>query len=199
MLQKMSFLVVAALLGAALLSTASRADDEGALPSQVLLRDGPGDVWQEDLRSGARSRVGAVPTADVTRARVVHGHYAVRVRMWFVDLRRAGSAVYTVRMLTGGRLGYALVDIEAAKGQWRGSPHFSAWWNDNIECTRLTHGIDYAADVVTIRIPRNCLRTPSWVRVRLDSSMSSDAPVDYYDNPHNHRFSHPYTERLHRG
>jgi hypothetical protein len=67
-------------------------------------------------------------------------------------------------------------------------------------CPGMTHRINYATNVVRMRIPRSCLGRPRWVRVALYNAMTTTAdhpqPDDVYvDNPHdNQSFNGGYTQ-----
>ena len=93
--------------------------------------------------------------------------------------------------------------VTSAPGARRGTHDFEG--GNGTRCRRMTHRINYATNVVSIRIPRRCLERPRWVRVGLDNALliegsnGEDQNV-YMDNPHNHEsFSDEVTRRLYRG
>ena len=176
--------VAAAVAGVAPTAAASE-----ARPSRMVLRDGTGDVWafRTDGASSDWTRE-ARPSADVVRAVVRHGPHAVRVRVRFLDLRRVGL-FQSVR-----------VSISADDGE---TGEFSAWvlaqpharggealWEesgsgrDPVTCEGLRHRINYASNVVRVRVPRACMRFPESVQVAVSNELETSSTV-YVDNPHN--------------
>ena len=90
---KLALLATAAIVVVATPATAHTASDATAAPGlaghAIVLKDGSGDVWTfSDSTVGYE--LAAQPAADVLRARVSHGSYAVSIRMVFDDLQRLG-------------------------------------------------------------------------------------------------------------
>lgn len=160
-------------------------------PSQVVLRDGPGDVWTgTDNQDVSRwVEAGPRPAFDVTRMRVVHGSDTVAARMRFADLRRRGELIYIVKVRTPELTARALV--YSGEGFGAGQ-HMLVEDNEEwaeIPCRGMVHRVDFARDVVDVRIPSQCVDDPSWVQVQaLDFAWVEGRRVmGYTDNPHNHR------------
>jgi hypothetical protein len=175
--------------------------------SRVVLRDGGGDVWRDDLASGERTAVHGHLESDLLRATARHRTHAVVVRFHFADLRRVGQQQTQAAFIrTPKRLYLAMVMSFPHKRA--GRPHLEDWSppvdGSLIRCDGLSHHISYRRDVVTLRVPRSCLRYPRWVRVKLHNYTVADASVDsgrtYLDNPHN-RQADPdaFTRRIYRG
>ena len=128
------------------------------------------------------------------RARVSHGSYAVSIRMVFDDLQRLGIQWFYVQVHTPGvtswfiletkdgqRQGTAFQDVE---GEWARAP-----WIDR--------HIDYASDVVTLRVPRSMLGGPPWVRVRVRNELGLPDGAFFTDNPTTPDPETVFTPRLH--
>jgi hypothetical protein len=61
----------------------------------------------------------------------------------------------------------------------------------------VSDDIDYAADVVTLRIARSLLDRPAWVRVRLSNQLGlTDGSTFFTDNPSTAGVAAEFTPRL---
>lgn len=147
----------------------------------VVLHDGPGDVWTfSDSTSGYE--LAAQPAADVLRARVTHGSYAVTVRMVFDDLQRGNIQWYYCDVHTPGATAWFILE---ARGHGKGT-FYQDVEGEWLPVPRVSHHIDYASDVVTMRIPRTVLGKfgdPPWVRVRLHNVLRLPDATFFTDNP----------------
>ena len=186
---RLAVLVAAAALLAACPGTASAAPAGPA----VVLHDGPGDVW-----TFSNDTVGYLPAtqpaADVLRARVTHGSFAVSVRLVFDDLQRVDSQWYYCDLHTPGLTSRFVV--EAEEGRWRGRAlqQIDGEW---VRVPGLSHQIDYSSDVVTLRIPRTLIGRPPWVRVRLRNELGlPDHNTFFTDNPMTAGPTSDFTARL---
>jgi hypothetical protein len=178
----------AALLFTALPDAVAR--EEG--PSRAVLKDRAGDVWRVNVRTSEWTKVGRLPAADVRRAVVSHRSHVVLGRMRFVNLRRVGWQSYDVGLTTPRAIFFATVTStpRARAGRHALSDGPSG---TPVTCSGLSHRIDYAADLMTVRVPRSCLAHPRWVRANLGNRLVlGERPHrrHYADNPHN-RF--PYS------
>jgi hypothetical protein len=192
---------LALLAAAALILTASRADGS-ALGSDavtrggddahiVQLRDGRGDTWSYTDVSGYEPI--AQPAADVLRARVTHGQYAVGVRMVFDDLSRTGTMWYRVEIHSPGTTSWYIVEA--------GSRHYNGIAYQDVEgewvqVPGLSNSIDYADDVMTFRVRRAVLGNPPWVRVRLYDDLGLPDHTFFTDNPMNAGPRSAFTPRI---
>jgi hypothetical protein len=198
MVQKLCAALGSGVLCVAMMTAVAPVADADEVPTAIVLRDGPGDVWTSGHgESGLRKT--DFPSADVTRAFIRHATYAVRIRMRFADLRRVGVQVYDVSIGTP-RTSY-FVELLSAPGARRGRHAFDG---SQRTCRRMTHRIDYANNVVSMRIPRRCLGRPRWVTVGINSGLDIErngARTLYFDNPHNHEPINRTegTRRLYRG
>jgi hypothetical protein len=181
-----------------LATTVDRAAAVEDIPSRVVLHDGTGDVWTVS-GDGEEFTKTSYPTADVTRAVVKHGHYAIRIRMRFADLRRVGFQAFEA-MIFNPRRGDDLASVGSGPGARQGTHQ---WEAGESRCRGFTHTINYDTNWVTMRIPRSCLGRPPWVKVSLYNFTSigdeESSTTHYTDNPHNHKeSSFTYTRRLYR-
>lgn len=164
--------------------------------SAVTLRDGSADVWTAPVGGDAYRLTPERRVGDVLRMRVVHRHRAVTVRLTFVELRRKGEWAheFAIRRKTGPM--YA--QVESTGRRPAGRHHLWQQDGDRLVCHAMSHTIDYADDIVTLRIPRICIGVPRWVRVR-NYVVHETGSVVTHDNPHNHE-PHPagFTKGLYR-
>ena len=191
----------AALLGVTLLVGPPAAAGE-ARPSRVVLHDAAADVWQVDVRTSEWTEVGALPAADVRKAIVRHTPLAVTVRMRLADLRRVGRQGFAAGFVT--REGILFSRVLAAPGNRAGRYVLrDEPGGTRIPCPGLTHRLDYAEDLVTMRVPRSCIGNPPWVRVNLGNTLVlGDEPPRRHlaDNPHDASpYSNVGTRRLYPG
>ena len=158
----------------------------------VVLHDGPGDVWTfSDSTSGYE--LAAQPAADVLRARVTHGSYAVSVRMVFDDLQRGRLQWFYCDVHTPGVTSWFILEVRRGQGTF-----FQDVEGEWVPVPEVTHHIDYASDVVTTRIPRTLLGGPPWVRVRLHNVLRLPDATFFTDNPLTADQNAAFTPRLPR-
>jgi hypothetical protein len=167
-----------------------------AAAESVGLADPRGDTWTTNQhyeweRHDGRSQ------ADLTRVRIAHNEHAVVVRARYAHLNRTGLTFQLGASIRTdqGKTSYATVRRD--RGQWRGTSGISERRRPQRDCG-VTHRIDYERDVVRLRIPRECLDGPRWVRLQVRTSWGTHEDT-VTDNPHNTR-AHPqgWTRRLPR-
>ena len=104
-----------------------------------------------------------VRNGDITSAVVRHRAAAVTVSVRLAKLRRPGPLLFTVASLRTAR----------TRGTRRSTPTRSdgtpeVFFDNNrggeVSCPRARARIDYAADVIRVRVPRRCMDYPAWVR-----------------------------------
>lgn len=165
-------------------------------PTAVTLTDGPGDVWTTSVGGDSYTPAPGRRVGDVLGMRVVHRHRTLTVRLVFAELRRQGAWAHEFALRTETGLLYA--QVESTGRRPAGRHHLWQRDGDRLVCHAMSHTIDYAEDVVTLRIPRTCMDVPRWVRV-LSYVVHETGSVLTLDNPHN-REPHPtgFTKRLYR-
>ena len=206
----MSRTVFAALCFSLAASTALAVTVEDAVAvegpvSRVVLRDGTGDVWTYAPGGSAAPApsMTSYPPADVTRAVVTHGHYALRIRLRFADLQRVGHQAYRMDLETPRSVDESFFAAVVSGPDSRKGRHFLER-GSSVRCPGFEHRIDYATNVVTMQIPRRCLGRPRWVKVHLDNALwTGDGHIPdagYEDNPHDDApYTPMFTRRLYRG
>ena len=138
-------------------------------PSNALVDD-TGDVW--NFFGSEAGQPTAVPNrqqGDIVDTVITHGQHYVVIRAEFVELNRVddyfglGGSLRT----DTGRVGNYSLDASPRpfSNQWRGRSRF--YWNVGRTAPgcRVTHRIDYTANVAAIRIGRSCLNDPRTVQV----------------------------------
>lgn len=168
--------------------------------SRVVLKDPAGDVWAiGDGENDQWVSAGDIPTADVVRAVVRHGHRFVVVKMTFTNLRRVEPQYYSAMVLS--RRQYGAVFVSAGPRQWGGRHQLVDGRFANVKCPRLRHAIDYDTEQITMSIPRPCIGRPRWIKAGADNVMLRGTAQDFQeitDNPHSANADGPLTRRLYR-
>lgn len=163
-------------------------------PSRVVLRDGRGDVWKFFPKTEDSVRLHHYPRADETKASLRHGSQAVTVRIRFADLQPVGTHLFWVHLRTRD---YQWDAVVTSKPGHRAGQRYFQGDDGSKRCVGFTRSIDYAGDLVTMRIPRSCLHDPAWVRLGVFNELYyRGMPPNYFDNPLNHRMEPGQTPRL---
>jgi hypothetical protein len=141
--------------------------------------DARGDVIRVTEQSGELTwdRVSAVTQGDMVRTIVDHRRGAVFYTARYRDLRRYRQDQYHLLRIVTPRITRD-VELVVDPANPQGShPEtgattyaFSNPRGQEFACEGLRTRIDYGADTVWIKVPRSCLRTPSWVRVAAATS-----------------------------
>jgi hypothetical protein len=181
---------VAALLAIAVLALSAPAEAQRA-----DVRDRARDVWGVFYSDDATVPMGTVPNADLTRLVVRHGQSAVTAkatytelaqgvstRMWLdLDLRTDQGARYVVEV-------YAYDQLETA-GVLITVPDVG-----EVACPDAVGAVDLEHDQLSVRVPRTCLASPTWVEFRGRVVSSVYKGGAYWDDAftaraQNHRWS----------
>jgi hypothetical protein len=153
-------------------------------PSRAVLQDGAGDVW-----ASLPSPLAFVPappghgrSTDFTRVLIRHRHRALGIHMKFVDLQPRGDQTVVIGLETP----WLYMAMVRASSRGRDEPHGLFNLVTEIDCPGFTYEIDYAADRISVRIPRSCIGEPEWVTVQMRSGLTGHPTAPpYNDNPHN--------------
>jgi hypothetical protein len=145
--------------------------------------DGPGDVWTGD--EAQASQVPDRDQGDILRTAFTHGQHRVVVRTAFSELNREGRILVFTRLRTNSGDVVELT-LTAARHHWRGRTSLSTPRGVPVECPgRVSHSIDYAANVAVVRVPRACLGNPRTVQARFGVATWTGRRA-FVDNPVNH-------------
>lgn len=107
-------------------------------------------------------------TTDITRVTVSHRAHRVVIRLRVRDLRQAESRSLVAVIKTPTRRHLVLVEsLELAFVAKRARG-----------CEGLRKRFDYAADVITVGVPRHCLGRPAWIRVGVVMTTSVGSFLD---------------------
>jgi hypothetical protein len=180
----------------AALSEGESQTGQGERTTRVVLRDRSGDVHRMVPPDTSSYPFGEFPAADVTRAVVTHRPAAVVVLMRFVDLQRLGTQLYWVDFRTPDLQYRARLQSEPGARQGR-----KTFEEQGVvtRCSGFTRRIDFARDVVRMRVPRACLGDPDWVRVELLNTLEvGDKGLLYIDDPHSNVAMGGPTRRIYR-
>lgn len=188
---------ISTLVGLALCLTLTGPANAATRTNQVLLRDGTGDVWTSVVGGDTYTKAPERRLGDIVIARLAHRPHAVVARLGFAELRRSGRLRYEFAIETDSGLWYA--NVTASRHRWSGTHRLWQNGGDVVACSRMSHHVDYAADLVTLRVPRACIGRPQWVRLVVTAFRES-RNVLAQDNPQNHRaLPDGFTRRLYRG
>jgi hypothetical protein len=161
----------------------------------VVLRDRVGDVWRENTDAGTLTRLKRFPTADVVAATVEHRPGAVVVRMRFVDLRRVKrqqAQVATIKTPNRKFAAYLFEHPASRDGRDSLEDYGPPSEGSTKRCPGLSHRVNYHTETAVLRVPRQCLNNPRWVRLQLEDYTVVGKPMSlsatfFHDNPHNDR------------
>ena len=129
-----------------------------------LNADPEGDVWRNG-ETLAPAGIGTNVDLHVTDVR--HGRNAVTVKATYYELKKTGNDfifVFYSQYRENGETEYLRVDIVAGPGRRSGESLLSRPLDKPEVCEGLTNSVDYSADTVSLRIPRECFENPRWIR-----------------------------------
>lgn len=163
---------LAAMAACAVALTLSGCAAYPSTPSNALVDD-TGDIWNPFSREPGRWAFGPErqpdrQQGDILDTVITHGEHYVVIHAEFVELNRVDDYLGmagSLRTDTGRVANYSLdASPRPFSNQWRGRSRFD--WNVGRTAPgcRVTHRIDYTANVAVIRIGRSCLNDPRTVQ-----------------------------------
>lgn len=178
---------------------------------RLKFSDKQGDVWSLDMneipddldsfRDLPFESAPGVRNGDIERTTLVHGPRNVTVRVDFVALRRVGEFRDDFLMFRTNEGQRRMVMLFAGEGMWRGDMFIlKPRTGEEVDCG-AQHKIDYAADTVSITMPRACLGDPRWVQLRAEAGwIRFQAGRVFGDNAHNRSpINFQFTQRVYAG
>jgi hypothetical protein len=137
--------------------------------------------------------------ADILNTRIQHTDRALMIRTKLLDLRREGSQLAMAMRVRTNSGAYREVQLVAGRrAGWGGEASMNTRRGGVVEC-RIAHRINYATDVMAMRIPSSCLDNPRWVQMTLFSVFVGGRQF-LADNPHNNTMRiNGWTARIRRG
>lgn len=172
-------------LSAALLAGVLVSWCAGPAAAQVYsFSDASGDTWYS---AGVEAAVPSPTSAqgDLVRTVVKHDRKVVVVRLRFADLARRGSYAQYAVLLEGSRdRKVREVVVEASHRSWSGRVRVFKRNGDLVSSCQVRHRIDYAKNVLAVRLDRACLNRPGSVRANINVHRFDNARGTYSDNAH---------------
>ena len=138
--------------------------------------------------------------ADILSTRIQHTERALVVRTKLLRLAREGTRVETAMRIRTNDGTYREVLLMAGRRiGWSGMVGMQNRRGATVQC-RTGHSINYATDVMAVRIPSSCLGSPRWVKMTVISAFRGGRKF-LADNPHNEtmRINGVWTSRIRRG
>lgn len=160
-----------------------------ASAATVTIDDATGDTYvgtyDESTDTSTYEPAGSQVNADLDDVVVKHTARVVRARARYVALNRSSdnAIMYMLRLRTNEGLKRDVL-VETFMSGKRGSVMFGKPNGDDAKCSGLEHLIDYAADTITVTVPRRCLSGPRYVEAFTAAAAMSDQGDQYVDHGH---------------
>lgn len=167
-------LIVLLALGASLLPGGA------AHAAKKALRDATGDVLVFNAETGEESP-SSTANGDIKKAVIRHTSRAVVAKVKFRALQRIGEfRVDHLRIVTNEKVKRD-VAVVAGPNFWGGHAMMVKPNGNDVSC-KIKHQIQYAKNLVHIKIPRSCLSDPRWVRVGVETWWVENEQQVYVDD-----------------
>lgn len=174
---------LAAVAGAAVLGLSIAAPAQAQKWSRV---DARGDVTVSTNcdASGCTDSVDpALAEPDVLRVVGTHAPRKVKVFATYADLTAANGRLHILRVVTNEGV-RRRVELGTEDGRVVTKGLYADRTGRKVACAGLGHKVDYAANTVSLSIPRGCLSKPRWVRIGFGTLAEhvADATGSYADD-----------------
>lgn len=126
-------------------------------------QDPTGDVWKFDIESGVMVESSLRTNVDLLRTSARHAPRAVYFRAKFANLARTTDRVafyVNVRTSANDEVHSLIASFDPRHRDGIGG--YSCGPGET--CKGLRVRVDYAHDIVMLRVPRECLDNPRWIR-----------------------------------
>ena len=180
--------LVRAALAAAALVVSAGALVAPASAATLSIGDATGDTYLGHYDEGSDTTTyetaGSQVNVDLERVVVKHTSRVVVAKASYADLTRSGQQfMYALRLRTDEGLKRD-VNVDTLFTGPRGAVSLSKPNGNEVSCRGLSQDIDYAADTVTVTVPRRCLGAPRWVEAFTAGIGFSDTGDFYVDHGH---------------
>jgi hypothetical protein len=140
-----------------------------------VLPDATGDVGSSK-DDGPYVRTPSRAEGDVRSSAVSHARRRVVVTVAYRQLSQTTQITGQIARLRTNRGRVRDVVVYAQPGNWGGRTSMEKPSGRRVKC-RVGMSIDYAADRITVSVPRKCLGRPRWVRVGIGAVTFEDDVV----------------------
>ena len=160
-----------------------------ASAASLTIDDATGDTYKarydESTDTATYEPAGSQVNVDLDRVRVKHTTRTVRATATYADLKRTSdnAIMYLLQVRTNEGLKRELMVDTFMSGK-NGSVTFGKPNGDEVRCRGLNHVIDYAADTITVTVPRRCLSMPRYVEAFTLAAAISGEGEQYIDHGH---------------
>jgi hypothetical protein len=180
--------LVRAALAAAALVVSAGALVAPASAATLSIGDATGDTYLGHYDAGSDTTTsetaGSQVNVDLERVVVKHTSRVVVAKASYADLTRSGQQfMYALRLRTDDGLKRD-VNVDTLFAGPKGHVALSKPNGTEVSCRGLSHDVDYAADTVTVKVPRRCLSAPRWVEAFTAAIGFSDTGDFYIDHGH---------------
>ena len=159
-----------------------------ASAATMTIGDATGDTYlghyDEASDTTTYEPAGSQVNVDLEKVVVKHKNRVVVAKASYTDLARSGQQfMYALRLRTNEGLKRD-VNVDTMFTGPKGEVSLSKPNGNEVRCRGLSHDIDYAADTVTVEVPRSCLSAPRWVQAFTAAIGFSDTGDFYIDHGH---------------
>lgn len=176
-----------------------------ATAATVTIDDATDDVYlakyDETTDTTSYEPAGTQVNVDLDDVLVKHTTRKVAVTAHYVDLRRSTNRyMYLLRLRTNEGLKRD-VTVDTLMAGWDGAVTFGKPNGAEVSCRGLGFAIDYAADIVSVKVPRRCLSNPRYVEAFTVGAGFSRGGDSYFDHGHTSGMKEKvvWSERIRKG
>jgi hypothetical protein len=159
-----------------------------ASAASLSIDDATGDTflakYDESTDTSTYEPSGSQVNVDLDEVVVRHTARKVTATARYADLKRNDKQfMYLLRLRTDEGLKRD-VTVDTLFSGWNGAVDLTKPNGDPVKCRGLDLAIDYAADTLTVKVPRSCLSNPRYVEAFTVAAGFSEAGDQYIDHGH---------------
>ena len=159
-----------------------------ASAATVTIDDATDDVYvakyDEATDTSTYEPVGTQVNVDLDAVTVKHSARKVVATAQYVDLKRSTNRyMYLLRLRTDEGVKRD-VTVDTLMSGWDGAVTFGKPNGSEVKCRGLGFAIDYAANTVSVKIPRRCLSNPRYVEAFTAGAGFTRGGDQYIDHGH---------------